>query len=330
MTMKHPIARAVRFHRINVLRVSLAVLAIEVSSQGVAAGLAVRVNAGEVPVVEHRVRGRLNCAYAHFTMDQAADIQVTLPRPAGRIILSPLSRELSFTRTGDTLRFTLPSPQYVVLTLDDTRLLLLADPPDDLPANVKVINVTAAPYSADASGRTDATASLQRALDDAGAAANGTVVHLPPGTYLATGVRIPSHTHFRLEKGAVLRGSDRAEDYADYPKQTGKTAISSLIRIQDARHVRVSGHGTVDARGFALAGDAETIEEVRLKARCFTVERSRHITIEGVLCREATSWTVPFFHCADVAVRRVKVINDIGPLEHSDGINLCATQRGVV
>ncbi len=217
-----------------------------------------------------------------------------------------------------------------MLTLDDTRLLLLADPPEVLPVSTNVIYVTAAPYSADASGRSDATKSLQRALDDASALANGTVVHLPPGIFVTTGIRIPSHTQLHLEKGAVLRGSERAEDYAEFPQQPGKTGISSLIRITDAKDVRVSGHGTVDARGFALAGDAATIEDVRLKARCFTIERSQHIIIEDVICREATSWTVPFFHCTDVTARRIKVINDLGPLEHSDGINMCATQRGVV
>lgn len=52
----------------------------------------VRANGAEVSVIEHRVRGRLNCAYAHFTMAQAAAIEVTLTKPVGRIVLSPASR----------------------------------------------------------------------------------------------------------------------------------------------------------------------------------------------------------------------------------------------
>jgi polygalacturonase len=100
--------------------------------------------------------------------------------------------------------------------------------------------------------------------------------------------------------------------------------------VEDAEDVRIFGHGTLDARGFALAGEAATIEEVRLKARCLTVERSRRVTVEGPVCRESTSWSVPFFHSTDVAARRIKVINDLGPLEHSDGINLCAVRNGVV
>lgn len=289
-----------------------------------------RVDGREIPVFEHRVRGRLNCAYAHFTVGERVEVAVKLPAGARSWTLSPLSLGIPTAADAGVLRFHLAAPRYLVLTVDGVRLLLLADPPPPLPGAERIIDVTSAPYAADASGVRDATASLQRALDHAGALGSNTVVHLPPGTYTTTGVKARSHTQLHLAKGAVLQGSGRAEDYVEYPKVPGKTGISALIRIEDAKHVRVFGHGTVDARGFALAGEAATIEEVRLKARCFTIERSQHVTIEGVICREATSWTLPFFHCSDVAVRRVKVINDLGPLEHSDGIDLCATQRGVV
>lgn len=45
-----------------------------------------------------------------------------------------------------------------------------------------LVDVTAAPYGADPSGTSDATAAIQRALDDVGRAGGG-VVYLPPGTY---------------------------------------------------------------------------------------------------------------------------------------------------
>lgn len=290
----------------------------------------VRVDGRAIPAIEHRVRGRLNCVYAHFTTTGPADVTVELPAGTRNWKLSPLSSGIAATADTGVIRFHLAGPRYLVLTVDDVRLLLLADPPIPPVVAENRIDVTAAPYAADATGVRDSTLALQRALDEAGRLGNGATVHLSPGTYTTTGVKVRSHTQLHLAKGAVLQGSAHAPDYAEYPIKPGKTGISALLRIEDAKHVRVFGHGTVDARGFALAGDAATIEEVRLKARCFTIERSQHVTIEGVICREATSWTVPFFHCADVAVRRVKVINDLGPLEHSDGINLCAVRRGVV
>lgn len=46
-----------------------------------------------------------------------------------------------------------------------------------------IIDVTAAPYLADASGQTDATGALQTALDAAAKQAGGAVVYMPAGTY---------------------------------------------------------------------------------------------------------------------------------------------------
>lgn len=82
----------------------------------------------------------------------------------------------------------------------------------DLPAEPPGprIDASAAPYGADPSGATDATAAIQRALDDA-AAMGGAVVELPPGTYR---IRAPAgrrHALFVHGSGVVLRGagSDR-------------------------------------------------------------------------------------------------------------------------
>ena len=141
----------------------------------------------------------------------------------------------------------------------------------------------------------DATATIQRALNDAGALGGGATVRLPRGVFTTTGVKLRSRTRLHLAEGAVLQGSARAEDYAEFPAQPGKTGISALVRIEDAEDVRVFGRGTLDARGFALAGDAATIEDVRFKARCLTIECSTNVVIEGIVCRESTSWAVPFF-----------------------------------
>lgn len=297
---------------------------------GLGAEYSVQVAGRDVPVIEHRVRGRLNCVYAHFTASTPVPVVVSVSTGIRDWSLSPASYQLDPKLNRNVLEFTLPSPHYLVLTIDGTRLLLLADPPEEPLRDANVIDVTKQPYSADATGAGDATTSLQRALDDAGDLGGGTTILFPPGIYTTTGLRVRSDTNLHFPAGAVLQGSTRAEDYAEFPTEPGRSGISALLRVEDAKNVRIFGHGTVDARGFALAGEAATIEDVRLKARCLTVERSSRVSVEGLICREATSWTVPFFHSNDVVARRIKVINDLGPLKHSDGINLCAVRNGLV
>lgn len=75
-----------------------------------------------------------------------------------------------------------------------------------------IYNVTLAPYSADHTGQTDATAAIQDALDDA-AAAGGGVVFLPAGTYA---VAPPAGETVALKlqgDGVVLRGAGTHATY---------------------------------------------------------------------------------------------------------------------
>ena len=68
-----------------------------------------------------------------------------------------------------------------------------------------VVNVTLPPYNADKTGETDATAAIQKALDDVGTAGGG-VVYLPAGTYKVNPGA--AETALRIQyKNTVLRGA---------------------------------------------------------------------------------------------------------------------------
>ena len=77
----------------------------------------------------------------------------------------------------------------LILLLVSLQLLLALSPdavaaePSSLPLNVSgFLDVTVPPYYADNSGRSDCTAALQKAVDDA--RAQFQAVYLPHGTYL--------------------------------------------------------------------------------------------------------------------------------------------------
>lgn len=69
-----------------------------------------------------------------------------------------------------------------------------------------VIDVTAAPYYADKTGVSDATAALQQAIDDAGAQSGGAVVFLPAGTYKVAPPAGKNHALLLSKSNVVLRG----------------------------------------------------------------------------------------------------------------------------
>lgn len=69
-----------------------------------------------------------------------------------------------------------------------------------------LIDATRAPYSADATGKADSTAAIQRALDEAGRRGGG-VVFLPPGTYRVLPPEGENAALRLRDPGVVLRGA---------------------------------------------------------------------------------------------------------------------------
>ena len=291
----------------------------------------------DVPVIEHRVQDRLNALYAW--LDSSGPIEITVRKTGGikRWNVSPVSYKIQAKVEGDALKFTLPAPRYLVLTLDGVRILLLVDlrqTDAPTPEGPGVINVSASPFLADASGQKNATVAIQQAFDAAAAEAvrtgKATTVFIPAGIYEVTSLQLRSQVHVYLDAGAVLRGIPRAEEHPAYPRSEKQTGYAILLHAKGVDGVRIFGRGTLDAARLRLRRQRDPDRAGEAQGAPLTVEDSRHVTIEGILCREATSWTVPVFNSQHVTVRRVKVINDLGPLKHSDGINLCTVRQGLV
>src|SRR5688572_24690903 len=77
--------------------------------------------------------------------------------------------------------------------------------PPTTPAGA-ILDVTLAPYGADPTGATDATAAIQGAIDAAGAAGGG-VVYLPPGTYQLNAPAGKPYCLVLDKSNVVLRGA---------------------------------------------------------------------------------------------------------------------------
>ncbi|CAM3051779.1 glycosyl hydrolase family 28-related protein [Rariglobus hedericola] len=95
-----------------------------------------------------------------------------------------------------------------------------------------VIDVTHAPYSADATGKIDATAAIQRALDVAGAAGGG-VVYMPAGTYRVAPPQGAKGALVLGGDGVVLRGAGAGKTllFNDATDMAGKNVIELKPRV---------------------------------------------------------------------------------------------------
>ena len=197
----------------------------------------------------------------------------------------------------------------------------------------------------------DATAALQRALDECFRAGGGTV-EVGPGVHRVRGLRVRSGTTFLLRSGAVLEASRDCGDYdvlagdglepvpaSDFapgvrwaPAATRKNHDhllkpasrwnNAVIRIYRAENVRIVGEpgSAIDGRD---SYDPEGEERFR-GVHGISAHDSRNVELRGYEIRNAGNWAHAFWRCSDV------VFSGLSILGGHDGVHFCSCDRVTV
>jgi len=178
------------------------------------------------------------------------------------------------------------------------------------------------------------TAQLQAEIDAASAKGGGRVtvtkgVH-PCGTiYLKSGVEL------HLEKGAVLSGSTKSEDYDDaiplkelyrYAISTNETFRKAFVFAENAHDIAITGPGVIDGNGLKFF-DRNSVQYGRFWAkppvsrpRMIVFMNCRGIRLEETTFKDCPIWTMWLRHCEDIAVSKIRVEAE-PKMINSDGID---------
>jgi polygalacturonase len=209
----------------------------------------------------------------------------------------------------------------------------------------KKLDVSKAPYLAVGDGKTLNTQILQQAIQDCGPEE---VVYIPKGTFLTGALRLHSNMALYIEKGGVLQGTDRVEDYL--PRIPSRfegiemECYSSLLNLGEMNHdgdfncqnVSIRGHGIIASGGRSLAekviaaekermreeleqlGDRiheyEKLETLpgRVRPRLINMSNCRNIWIEGVTLGNGASWNVHMIYSQNIVTNSCRF--------HSEGV----------
>lgn len=269
---------------------------------------------------------------------------IALPR--GGVFLVKLNGEIrgSTTKTHYQLKSLQPETEYSLsVSIADKNDRVIKEiglvKVQTLPKK-KRIDVTKSPYFAVGDGVTLNTAVLQRALEDC---APNEIVYFPEGIYKSGALNVHSDTEIYLDKGAVLQGTDKVEDYL--PKRKSRfeglerECYSSLINIGELDHkvgyttknIIIRGGGKVSGGGKDLAWaivNAEkellqkSVENVadnarnyenehtvpgRARGRLINMSNCQNVVLSGVTLENGPAWNIHMIYSKDVTTCHCKI-----------------------
>jgi len=249
---------------------------------------------------------QVHYAYFGVTSGCTATVAVTLSGSFSSYKLSPKSRNIAVTKSGNTLTFT-SGPNYLILQVDTKELLFIliddqeASPPQIGDANVKNL----ADYTVDNTGGTLVTSKFQSAINAASGATQN-ILYVPAGKYKVGELSMKSNMTLYLAPGAMLDGSTSTSDYAAAGPMVESTT-HGLIHFNNVMNSNILGRGVVDAEGTKIVNGSNDTPSFKINA--IRVDGSSKITVDGILVRDPVFWNTLVYTSDTVAFKNYKVIN---------------------
>jgi len=193
----------------------------------------------------------------------------------------------------------------------------LIEPKVEEAINVEGINVEKFGIVGD--GKTLNTNQIQKLIDSLGDVGGGTLV-FSKGSYLSGSIEIKSNIEFYLKEDAVLLGSTDPYQY-----RKGKGNIAFLFG-NDLEYIKISGKGTIDGQGRALALAIDSLHHIGEKVdpnynhgrmrphesfrpELLNLKNCNNIQIKGVTLKNSAGWLQTIEQCTNVIYDSVNVYN---------------------
>jgi hypothetical protein len=279
--------------------------------------------------------------YAHFSLGSgctSATIAVTVGQSFSSFTVSPKSRNIAATKSGNTITFT-SGPNYLILQFDSQELLfVLIDAAETSPPHLgdaKVKNI--ADYGVDNTGATLMTSKIQSAINAASAATQN-ILYFPPGKYQVGELWLKSNMTLYLAGGAVLYGSSNA---ADFNTGTGGLVVENdthgMIHMLNISNTQILGRGVIDGNGAAVrnpsAATGNTGATGTALINLVKIDASSNILIDGIVARDSSFWNTLIYKSDKVTIQNYKVINQrptSTTFNQTDGVDFDSSTNGVL
>ncbi len=190
------------------------------------------------------------------------------------------------------------------------------------------------------------TEAIQKVIDKASENGGGTIV-IPQGVYLSGALFFKSHTKLRLQEGAVLKGSDKIENYPLIPsRMEGHNLLyyAALINAYYIDSFSIEGPGTINGNGLKFwksfwshrdsmnaAGKSWTNLEVH-RPRLIFLWGCNDVVIRNATLKNSGFWTTHLYMCNNILIDHCRITSPFSPVPapSTDGIDLDVCKNVVV
>ena len=251
-------------------------------------------------------------------INKTRTLRIKVKRKFKNQVIHPARLQLKTTFAGERgkdthIEFT--RCPYVVLECDGLGYLcMMFDPIQDLPqgdgvVSIEQFGVSPDPYSVQ-------TEAIQAAMDHVSLDPNLHTLVVPAGHYRSGDLHLRSNVTLHLSSGAVLQASDQAADLGDSTLTGFDMKRACFINAKQVKNIGINGPGHIDGNRPALDVDAY-YKGMVLLTECVNVH------IEGTFFSDSCGWNLTPRHCDNVAIRRVKLLNNrpIYDCMNTDGCN---------
>jgi polygalacturonase len=165
------------------------------------------------------------------------------------------------------------------------------------------------------------TEAIQKAIDFC-ASKNGGTVYFPPGVYLIGTLFLTSSLHLHLEKGAILRGSDRLEDYPEtvpaLRSYTDNYTVRSVIYAEGKENIAITGEGIIDGQGGKYP-----VQYHPYKIRPYIIRmiECKNILIENITLLNSPMWVQHYLACDHLTIKNITVASRRANV-NNDGLDI--------
>jgi hypothetical protein len=133
------------------------------------------------------------------------------------------------------------------------------------------------------------------------------VIYYAPGIHEVTHVVVTNNQTVYVAPGAIVRGITGRDEPNQISSYSHLPGYSPTFELR-GDHIRLCGRGVID------------FSEIPKATRHPILVRGNDITVEGVIVRDSSTWTIPIRQSDRVTIRNVKLL---GRRANSDGIDVC-------